>query len=84
MIDAKTAMTQAPWTVNTYLDKVVEHLIDSTVSGEDREYKTYVELYKQVLTDHSDLVSSLVESCVKDFSVVFACAIGAGSEDDSI
>jgi len=76
MIDAKTAMDQAPWTVNTYLDKVVEHLIDYTVSREDRGAKTYEELYKQVLTDHSDLVSALVASCVKDFSV----AIGAGTE----
>ena len=76
MIDAKTAMDQAPWTVNTYLDKVVEHLIDYTVSLEDRGAKTHEELYKQVLTDHSDLVSSLVASCVKDFSV----AIGAGTE----
>lgn len=76
MIDAKTAMAQAPWTVNTYLDKVVEHLIDYTVSFEDRESKTHEELYEQVLTDHSDLVSSLVASCVKDFSV----AIGAGTE----
>jgi len=76
MIDAKTAMDQAPWTVNTYLDKVVEHLIDCTVSLEDREAKTYVELYKQVLRDHSDLVATLVASCVKDFSV----AIGAGTE----
>ena len=76
MIDAKTAMAQAPWTVNTYLDDVVEHLIVSTVSAEDRETKTYVELYKQVLRDHSDLVATLVASCVKDFSV----AIGAGTE----
>lgn len=76
MIDAKTAMTQAPWTVNTYLDKAVEHLIDCTVSDVDRESKTYVELYKQVLTDHSDLVSALVASCVKDFSV----AVSAGKE----
>jgi len=76
MIDAKTAMDQAPWTVNTYLDKVVEHLIDYTVSLEDRGAKTHEELYKQVLTDHPDLVSSLVASCVKDFSV----AIGAGTE----